>query len=187
MPFRAKTFSLFPILFPFALMSIIALFLPASIPGRGTSPLDSSHFISPEEYYRHVEFQNSFSYIPLNQTAKEYETSGQLDYQNYYLGEDGLIAGSYSDDNFSQSSSRASHLAPPFPLEKLTDFLLKYDKVAIGESTGFSMPLVQPLVHKLKEWITVVFIVAVCLLDFFKSGIASKKIILHNGDKRIAA
>jgi hypothetical protein len=184
LPHKAKTFSFFPLLLPFGLLAISALFLPSGF--DGPSPVDSGFLISSEDYDRHIAFQKSFSFLPLNMDNSEQEALIKKDYLRYYLGEDGLIAGSDAY-GFSEDSE-----APPFPLEKLIDFLVKYNKLVTGESAGFERPPGKPQTGKsavttLKEWISVAFIFAFCLLDIFRPRIASKKKIPVIGDKRIAA
>jgi hypothetical protein len=184
LPHKAKTFSFFPLLLPFGLLAISALFLPSGF--DGPSPIDSGFFISSEDYNRHIAFQKSFSFMPLNMDNSEREALINKDYLRYYLGEDGLIAG---NDAYALSEDGE---APPFPLEKLMDFLVKYNKLVTGESAGFEKPPGKPQANKpavttLKEWISVAFIFAFCLLDIFRPRIVAKKKIPVIGDKRIAA
>jgi hypothetical protein len=176
LPRRARTFSFFPLLLPFALLAIPALFLPKGL--RGTSHIDAAFLISSEDYNRHVAFQKSFSYKPLNQGLNALM---QDDYLRYYLGEDGLIAGNdayafYEDSEIS-----------PFPLEKLMGFLLKYNNIAAGESAGIDKQPDRPAETTLKEWISVAFIFIICLFDIFRPRTALKKKMPVIGDKRIAA
>jgi len=182
LPHKAKTFSFSPLLLPFGLLAISALFLPSGFdgPSRGPSPIDSGFFISSEDYDRHIAFQKSFSFMPLNMDNSEQEALINKDYLRYYLGEDGLIAG---NDAYAVSEDEA----PPFPLEKLMDFLVKYNKLVTGESAGFEKQSGKPAVTTLKEWISVAFIFAFCLLDIFRPRIVPKKKIPVIGDKRIAA
>jgi len=176
LPYRAKTFSFFPLLLPFALFVIPALFLPRGL--SGSSPVDALFLISSEDYERHIAFQKSFSYRSLNQGQNALM---QNDYLRYYLGEDGLIAGNntyaFSDD------SEAS----PFPLEKLMGFLVKYNKPVTGESAGFDKQLISPNETTFKEWISVAFIFVICLFDILRPRIVPKKKMPVIRDKRIAA
>jgi len=176
MPYKAKTFSFFPLLLPFALLAIPAIFLPKDL--SGPSPVDAFYLISSEEYERHIAFQKSFSYKPLNQ---EQNALTGNDYLRYYLGEDSLIAGNaayaFSDNNE----------ASQFPLEKLMGFLVKYNKPVTGESAGFDKQPIKLSETTLKEWISVALIFVICLFDVFRPRIAPKKKIPVIRDKRIAA
>jgi hypothetical protein len=176
LPYRVKTFSFFPLLLPFALLAIPALFLPRGL--SGSSPVDAFFLINTEDFERHIAFQKSFPYKPLNQGQNALI---QNDYLRYYLGEDGLIAGNdayaFSDDSE----------ATQFPLEKLMGFLVKYNKPVAGESAGFDKQPDMPAETTLKEWISVAFIFMICLFDIFRPRIVPKKKIPVIRDKRIAA
>jgi len=181
LPHKTKTFSIFPLLLPFGFLAILALFLPAGF--DGPSPVESGFLVNSEDYNRHLAFQKSFSYIPLNQEQNIFGQNAliQNDYLRYYLGEDGLITGNDAYAVFEDSE------APPFPLEKLMDFLVKYNKLVTGESAGFEEPPGKPAITTLKEWILVAFIFVFCLFDVFRPRIITKKKIPVIGDKRIAA
>jgi len=176
LPHKIKTFSFFPLLLPFALLAIPALFLPRGL--SGPSPVDADFLVSSEDYNRHISFQKSFSYMPLNHGRN---TLIKQDYLRYYLGEDGLIAG---NDTYSFSEDNE---ASPFPLEKLMDFLLKYYKTVTGESAGVYERPDKPAETTLKEWISVALIFIICLFDIFRPRIVTKKKMPIIGDKRIAA
>jgi len=181
LPHKVKTFSFFPILLPFAFLAIPALFLPKGLSGQ--SPVDAVFLMSSEDYNRHVGFQKSFSYRPLNQGQNTLIRNAfmQDDYLRYYLGEDGLIAGNdvypFPEDNE----------VSPFPLEKLMDFLLKYNKTVTGESAVIDKQPDKPAETVLKEWISVALIFMICLFDIFRPRVAPKKKMPIIGDKRIAA
>ena len=185
LPHKVKTFSFFPLLLPFGLLAIAAFFLPVGFdgPNRGPSPIDSGFLISSEDYDSHIAFQKSFSYMPLNQEPNTYSQNAliQNDYLRYYLGEDGLIAGNNAYAVYEES------VAPVFPLEKLMDFLVKYNKLITGESVDFEKPPGKPAATTLKEWISVAFIFVFCLFDIFRPRIIPKKKSPIIGDKRIAA
>jgi len=191
-PFKAKTFSIFPLLLPFGLASVMAVFLPLFVPdisppGENEPPVDIRYLVSAEDYYRHVEFQRSFSFRRLDQEFHG-ETSRrpliQDPFLRYYLGEDGLIAGSTGYTiNFWEGA--------PFPLEKLKAFLLNYDMAPAAGTALFS------ILFSIKEWISVAMIFAAWILNLFSpslrpairpwaQGKKSKKVPLP-GDKRIAA
>ena len=181
-PFKAKTFSIFPMLLPFGLASVLAVFLPLFMPdiapqGENESPVDIRYLVSAEDYYRHVEFQRSFSFRRMDQELCLGGPLIQDPFMRYYLGEDGLIAGSMNYSiNFWASA--------PFPLEKLKAFLLNYDTAPAAGTVLFSI----------KEWISVAMIFAAWILNLFSPSLRpamrpwsqGKKIPLP-GDKRIIA
>jgi hypothetical protein len=184
LPLRTKTFSLFPFLIPFVVASFLALILPVFLPGeRGDIPvwenvMDSRYFVSAGDYYSHVDFQRSFSYKSLNDTAGR-EALNQEGYLRYYLGEDGLIAGSA----VSPGTIEAEGL--PFPLEKLMDFLIQYYQPT-EEPARKIEPSNPPL--KLREWILAAIILTICCMsELLRPGIAPGKKLPVRWDKRIAA
>ena len=124
-PIRTKTFLLFPFILPFALMSCTAFLVPQvfSQPLENSNLVQPKYLISPEEHALHIEFSRSFPYMVLNQDLNGY--SPYEEYLRYYLGEDGLIAGSFSDE---QSLHAQDLQATFFPLEKLMTFLLNYNE-----------------------------------------------------------
>jgi hypothetical protein len=157
LPFKVKTFSLFPLLLPFGAASALALFLSIALPNAAPSreeqaPVD--FLVSSDDYYRHLDFQRTFSYRPLGQQALNQDS-----FLRYYLGEDGLIAGS-------TNPSIGSWMAAPFPLEKLMDFLLNYSN-APGRGFGVSWASLSIL----KELIAVAIIFAALILDLLPSAI----------------
>ena len=185
LPRKAKTFSFFPLLAPFGIISLLAVFLPKTTQALNASPIDPEYIISAEDYERHIAFQRSFSFRPINQGNTE------TGYKSYYLGEDGLIAGSDSFNSSALPSNSAGlkdfQEERSFPLAKLMDFLLKYmkpteGKTALGEKLFFS-----PMAAKIKEWISIGVILIICAFDFFKPGILQRKKPLAYADKRMAA
>ena len=156
-PLKMKTFSLFPFLLPFAGASVLAFVLPLLLPGFSPSIdrfpgkrsenyqfIDPEYFVSSEDYRQHIAFQRSFSYQSIERSGRQEESSRNSTddtwdliphkipegYFLYYLGEDGLIAGS----SRVEESSRIDD--SPFPLEKLMDFLIHYYKPGISGETG---------------------------------------------------
>jgi Ca2+/Na+ antiporter len=188
LPHKVKTFSFFPLLLPFGLLAVTALFLPSGY--SGPSPVDSGLLISSGDYDSHMAFQKSFSYSPLsppNQEQNPFDQNAliQNEYLRYYLGEDGLITG-YNAYAVSEDSE-----TPPFPLEKLMDFLLNYNKNITGEPASFEKPADRPAAAMLKEWISVAFIFSFCIFDILRKRIVPKVTFINRipvtGDKRIAA
>ena len=194
-PLRTKTFFLFPFLLPFGIVALFVLvslqFFPGflSLPQKETSLdplyLDSRYFVSPEKYYDHLAFQRSFSYRSLNHSSQE--ALNQEDYMRYYLAEDGLIGG-YTYHGISDEIGEFRLNQPPpepiFPMEKLMDFLVNYDKQNAGKALD-SKPAALPVIQT--ELISVVILLVFCMLDLLKPGIVTRRKIQTFGDKRIAA
>jgi hypothetical protein len=97
------------------------------------------------------------------------------------LGEDGLIAGNNAYAVFEDGE------IPQFPLEKLMDFLVRYNRLVAGKPADINQPLVKPALTTLKEWISVAFVFKNCLIDIFRPRITGKKKSPIIGDKRMAA
>ena len=211
LPFRARTFFLFPLLLPFVAASALVLFLPRAFPEisllRGKDPLvEPQYLVSSGDYYRHIAFQQSFSYRTLDQDLKELRGPGsgalnQEGYLQYYLGDDGLIGGSmaYAGGGVPRvvvpQGVVPGNAVPPFPLEKLMEFLLNYGRVgAAGDSKKTSDTVshifaVSGISYVPKEWISVAIVFAVSVLNFLRPGVRSrkKKKVPVFRDKRIAA
>ena len=205
LPLKARTFSLFPVLFPFCTGSILILslsvFFPVFSPFRGGitvlsgNPedlrfLDSLNFINSEDYYRHINFQRSFSYRSLDQNPEQNSlqmSGGEVfehdDYLRYYLGNDGLIAGGMD------YVARTGGELPPFPLEKLMEFLVNYSDLAGTKSADMAKKQNIAIMGILGEWIPAAIILAFCILDLYRPwtrGRKMKKTPIFR-DKRIAA
>jgi hypothetical protein len=176
LPPRLKTNGFFRYFFPFALASVLSLSLslPVFAGLRGgpdiISPIQTflrsvseselftpSPVIRKADYERHAAFQASFAVVPLGTEA---ESLDQVRYYRYRLGEDGLIDG-ISD------SARGTHFLPggeeipPFPLEKLMDFLVDYNNRA-----GSHNPVDKPLDKR--EWLPILLIVLSALPFLFR-------------------
>ena len=167
LPFRPLSVS-FPrsmavIMLAAVLGSALLFVFPEYSAGRtGSAGMEFSYIPSEIEYLDYMNYQALFSYSPLgNQT---------VGYLSYYLGNDGLIAGSYRPDIFIDSD------IPPFPLEKLIGFLLHYEHNP-GETRLF-----------LKEWLSVllVFIVFIPRFKTAKSSV-KKKYVIQIRERRLAA
>jgi len=185
LPLRTKTFSLFPFLLPFVIASFLVLIMPVFLSEeRSDIPvqenlIDPRYFVTLEDYYSHVDFQRSFSYRSLNTVNNEVSREGlnQEGYMRYYLGDDGLIAGS------ARLSGTEEAETLPFPLEKLMDFLVQY-YIPLEEQAVKIVPLGPPG----REWILAVIILAFCCLsDLLRPGIVPGKKLPVRWDKRIAA
>ena len=188
LPFKARTFSLFPHLLPFCAGAVLVMFLPQSLPGISSFnsyPIqeafypESGRLINAEDYYRHINFQKSFSFRPL---YEEFAFSNE-GYENYYLGDDGLIAGS------SGYSIQDDTDIAPFPLEKLMDFLSNYGKLNSNRSGVLIQMYDESPVQMFKEWIFVIIVLTVTMLDLLRPHVrvtkAKKTHILR--DRRAAA
>ena len=178
-PIRSKTFSLFPFIMPFAAVFLLAVSLPRffpefSPPSKNVDLINPGYFVTSEDYYRHMAFQHSFSFRSLNHphSLDGHAPFNRDSYLHYYLGDDGLIAGSLGPD----ASLTEDH---PFPLEKLMDFLLNYDNKPAAQAVNNSMNTV--------EWIAVLIIFTACIIDMIRPRILPKKRIPVLRDKRIAA
>jgi len=126
-PSRSKTFSFIPMMLPFIAASVMAMLLPLilpSVPGAESSPAydypftDREYLVNKDDFRRHLAFQQAFSF-------QSEDCSGPEEYHQYHLGEDGLIAGS---SEFRGTVEGRVFTEPPFPLEKLMDFLIQYSK-----------------------------------------------------------
>ncbi|MDR2054106.1 MAG: hypothetical protein LBP80_11895 [Treponema sp.] len=121
---------------PFAFAAFLSLFLPLPEPsGEGSDILSAMplpDIPTREEYEAHFMFQSSFSLRPLGPRGQE-ETGAYL---AYYLGEDGLIAGSFAIPHTGLPAGKPGESRetagpalpdypeiPPFPLEELSAFL----------------------------------------------------------------
>ncbi|MDR3336740.1 MAG: hypothetical protein LBT16_05995 [Treponema sp.] len=141
LPIRTPAFTAarFPrIVIPFAFASIAALFLPwvGSVSGPGhasqalSPPLLASRLpvLDSRDYEEHFAFQSSFSTRPLDGFLDEgsrprrsgaEDERGSVPYRSYFLGEDGLIAGSREAEGVYGPADEA----PPYPLKELAAFL----------------------------------------------------------------
>ena|GEM_PF-1466012 len=201
LPLRLRTFSLFPFLLPFALGAMLVMLapllpplalpvlrpfssglqnLPAFSPSSPINVIfDPQYFVSTEEYQSHISFQRSFSLRPLDEPM---DPAGEAIYHEgflrYYLGEDGLIAGG-SEIGWPRAERSPAYEGPPFPLEKLMEFLINYDRpgVSVGPYSLLNF----------KEWISILMIFAVCMLDFFRPRVRYGKKLPGIRDERIAA
>jgi hypothetical protein len=112
--------------------------------------------ISPADYEAHIAFERAFSRKPLGSDSRG---DG---YFHYYLGEDGLIAGTQDEED-----GRSLGEEPPsFPLESLMEFLLQYDN-----SAGEAAPA------QSKEWVSAAVFLAVLIPAFFLKSKKSRHIL----------
>ena len=155
----------------FACTALVALGLLRILPGFSFKQAENytekyPNIPGQKEYEAHMAFQSAFSMMPLG------DNLGDTEYLHYYLGNDGLIAGTM--DSFKASAWDI----PEFPLEKLSDFLLNY-----GNRAG-DTPL--PL---LKDWFLLALILLCCIpvRSNTEKSINKKKKNPLIRDRRIAA
>ncbi|GHU65761.1 hypothetical protein FACS189447_05290 [Spirochaetia bacterium] len=163
-----------PSMMAFEAAAIIALAFPIFYSGpysgsaKGEGVGDFSNLVLPEDYAEHMAFQTAFSLLPLDR-------KGGGEYFRYSLGEDGLIANTEAALPINQIATQE---IPPYPLEKLTDFLL-YSENKVIPAPG----------TQLKDWISVFLIMIVSFpIRFSKENQEGKKKkpdLLR--DRRIAA
>jgi hypothetical protein len=163
LPGRVKSVPLFPVAAvfgPAVLLSLLApqLFPSLSYPKEAPLVSDPRFLISPAGYEEHIAFERAFSRRPLGSYARG---SGYL---HYYLGEDGLIAGTRDDgqDGGEGRGEGEEEEIPSFPLENLMEFLLQYNKGAEEAAPAQG-----------KKWPAVLFLLALIPAFFFRSKKAS--------------
>ena len=155
LPFRYKSVVFHQSIAVFALSALLGsllflIFPDNSLNSVSQNTVDLAIIPSEAEYWEHMEFQASFSFLPLG--------SSEGSYLHYFLGTDGLIAGTENPIVYQNAE------IPPFPLEKLTRFLLDYRNKA-GDSPRLFI----------KEW----FFVALLLLLFIP-----RRRAVRNGSKK---
>ena len=155
-PKNPKNFRL-PIMI-FSLSSLLALtflfFFPEFAPELfNRSRIEFDNLPLAIEYEEHMVFQASFS---MNSLFAYNGEQLHTEYLRYFLGDDGLIAGTVS--------SIFTWEIPPFPLEKLSTFLLNY------RNETFETP--EPM---LKDWIIVSLITIFCIPYTYKEKKIKRK------------
>ena len=178
-PVKTRTFSFFPFLLPFVVVSLLAISFPRIFPGfspqhENTALINPRYLVSADDYYRHMAFQRSFQYRSLNhQISSGFDNPFYLDaYLRYYLEDDGLISG-----NISPAFSLREDTA--FPLETLMVFLVNYDWQPAAQPAGNVINLV--------ELISLLLILTTCIMDAIRPMVLPRKKIPVFRDKRIAA
>lgn len=109
----------FPLTLAFVLSLLVFFLFPLQ---SGKTNWPGEFLVGAEEYARHAAFQVSFPRRPLSGAEAEGGLN-QPEYLRYYLGDDGLIAGtedfSAPDDGLIAGTAEI----PPFPLKDLMEFL----------------------------------------------------------------
>jgi hypothetical protein len=152
LPGGVRTVPLFALAAAFAPAVLFSLLSPLLFPSLSSRPRDASPFsdpgllISPADYESHLAFERSFSRRPL---GPDFPEGG---YFHYYLGEDGLIAGTRGEPPGLEGGEEI----PSFPLENLMEFLLEYSNGA--EETAPA---------RFGEWISAVLFFAALVPAFF--------------------
>jgi hypothetical protein len=179
-------------LIPFALVSLIALYVPQMVEGfyayhNPERIAEPRYLIDPAEYEKHADFQASFSFMPLGvgeDRGRAYADQHELRYRRYVLGEDGLI----TDTGGKTPSSRDRYEAyedteiPPFPLENLIAFLKDFEHTFSDDSSRIAAINMLGLVP-------VLLVPGVYIVTLFgrKQNHGKKRNIFIFYDKRIAA
>jgi hypothetical protein len=152
LPGRVKVAPLFPVAAVFGPAVFLSLLAPLFFPSLTSSPKevqavsDPRFLVSQADYEAHIAFERAFSRMPLG------SNSPGEGYFRYYLGDDGLIAGS-EDEGY--DGGREEEI-PSFPLENLMEFLLQYKN-----SAGELVPV------QCEEWIPAVLFLVVLISAFF--------------------
>ena len=138
LPFRSKTVVFQKSMLVFALSALLGSALIIVFPGfflgfSGENRIEFPNIPTAAEYQEHMVYETSFSYLPLG--------SSKGGYLHYYLGNDGLIAGT------EDMAISANADFPPFALDELTRFLVDYNSRNTGVQTVF-----------IKEWLSVALI-----------------------------
>jgi sorbitol-specific phosphotransferase system component IIC len=105
---------------PFVLASCLAVIFSGYFPASGEFSGEIGEqppLISAAEYWDHLRYQRSFSFLPLGRNEPPRDGFDESDYFQYDLGEDGLIAG------MRPYPEQAEGIVPAFPLEGLMAFL----------------------------------------------------------------
>ncbi|MDR0785917.1 MAG: hypothetical protein LBE74_08600 [Treponema sp.] len=161
---------------PFGAAAIAILFLPGALglqPDRNIGDWgDPARLIDESEYLRHAAFQSGFSTMRLNGDSQNYE--------EYYLGDDGLIAGAkpYSKEKLPE------FVPKEFSLKKLMDFLEKsgHNGVQAENRPEFGVPTFGS-----EEFIPLALLVSLCvsaLFSFFRKRQGSEKKEMFMYEKR---
>jgi hypothetical protein len=175
---KHRPFALSRQLLPFAVLSLPFFFLPENSAVSPETTIDPRYFVLSEDFYRHINFQQSFSYRSLNHFQLSREGLAPLipdAYLSYYLGDDGLIVGALGEAPAPGEMYAAGEelaVSPVFPLEELTAFLVDYSGKAVGSTDS-----------KKKEWISLGIVFIACFLDLTRFFYKKKNLALSN--KRI--
>ena len=161
-PVKIRTYRLFPLLLPFLIFLVIfpgLLEFSENIGDFDSLEYDTAYIINADDYYRHINFQLSFSHMPLGQ-----EHILPDNYFQYFLDEDGLIS--------ARRVYRTEEMdLPPFPLYKLMDYLILYKQEgALSNNENIFLSG-----NYVKEWIMTAFILFICLFDIFRPGKRTKR------------
>ncbi|MDR2535594.1 MAG: hypothetical protein LBD29_06130 [Treponema sp.] len=165
------------VILPFALVSLTALSPLIERTYHAPGPLaDPRCFVNAEDYTKHLDFQRSFSFIPLR--LSNADEQNKLSYTQYVLGEDGLITQSAelgSEDYYYKKAE-----IPLFPLEDLIAFLRDF-KHTDTQDTGLVFMII------MKVLIPVLLVLGEYMMIVQIRPQREKKTFLVYNDKRIAA
>ncbi|MDR3115413.1 MAG: hypothetical protein LBU25_07830 [Treponema sp.] len=178
---------------PFALVSLVSCYGPWLYAGLHAYQdpgfiADPRYFIDPGIYENHARYQASFSVIPLGSNKdpdrpQRGDPPG-LTYRQYYLGEDGLIAGTAG---YEQTLAPGDDQGiPPFPLEELIAFLAGFRHTGSGEPSPMRMFTVTSLTIIGFLLLLMASGLYGTVLSWFKQVGKKKNSVIYN-EKRIAA
>ena len=154
--FRHRTFKIYPLLISFALFFLLSNYIPFfQIPEKEENSFYDHSFtynITAHDFYRHINFQRSFSYMPFGESSPLDE-----EYYSYYLDDDGLISG--------RRVTRDEEELPLFPLEELAAFLIEYKENDIFEVDEYQK----------REWVLAVILLFYAFADLFRPWVRQNK------------
>jgi hypothetical protein len=169
---------------PFSAAAIVVLFLPGALGLQSNRNVldwgDPERLIDENEYRKHIAFQSGFSMMRLN--------NDKADYEEYYLGDDGLIAGAkpYSKEKLPEFVSKE------FSLKKLMDFLEKsgHNDIQTGSVPVSSASNFNISTFGSEELILLALLVPLCistLLGFFQKRQRSenKKMFIYDVKRKL--
>jgi hypothetical protein len=171
---------------PFSIAAVVILFLPGVLDIQSDPNVgewgDPACLIDESEYQKHIAFQSGFSMMRLN------SNNGKTDYEEYYLGDDGLIAGAkpYNKEKLPE------YIPKEFSLKKLMDFLEKpeHNDVQAGDALvsgapNFSIPSIGS-----EEFVLLALLSPLCVLVLFglfpkRQGSEKKKMFIYDKKRKL--
>ncbi|MDR1126937.1 MAG: hypothetical protein LBL06_02290 [Treponema sp.] len=170
---------------PFSIAAVVILFLPGVLDIQSDPNVgewgDPTGLIDESEYQKHIAFQSGFSTMRLN-------SNGKTDYEEYYLGDDGLIAGTRPYDK----EKLPEFIPKEFSLKKLMNFLEKPEHngvqaggALVSGASNFNIPTFGS-----EEFVLLALLVPLCvsaLLGFFpkRQGSKKKKMFIYDEKRKL--
>ncbi|MDR1466240.1 MAG: hypothetical protein LBI40_01265 [Treponema sp.] len=170
---------------PFSIAAVAVLFLPGALGLQSDINIgdwgDPASLIDESEYQKHIAFQSSFSTTRLNGDKMDY-------YEEYYLGDDGLIAGAkpYNKEKLPE------FVPKEFSLKKLMDFLeesehngVQAGSESVSNVSNFNIPTFGS-----EEFVSLALLSLLCiltLLGFFqkRQGSEKKKMFIYDEKRKL--